>query len=1036
MLLKMKRLIPFSIFLILTIFVVFFINKNSHKNWQFYTKETIGVNSKLHIYDNLVFDEDSIVFNSQNGKTFSIDRNSGQLNWEFQAQFYSPHPPTIFEEKLYLANFDGNIYSLNKNTGYKIWQFNIPGQFQPDTPIINSPKNELVFFGSRDGFLYALNSNTGEMIWSKKFQEIDTSKVFVLNTIHFGSIYVDEDQIYVLNAPEKRFYAIDQISGEVNWQIDNISFIFEAPLFLDQFIILKQEKNLLSIDKKSGLYKKIDKLDTSADNLDFFKIKNDEDYILILDGRILTKITPDLEKIEWQVNSIGGLLHWKKRINVKEVEIKNGKILTQKYLKLENGNHLVAVDYKEGKALWDTLISASVNCQYYSSEDAFIGLSNGDIISVNPDSGTINWQKKSDGGIAEIFFIKNNILTVNHKAGDKIAFNYLDRDGNEIWQYVPDKNYISDDIYEDNGNIYLILDDFKKIIEKININDTDPDQKLMKKINFLYEEVEEVKDRGWPFLEMKDHTPFSWKVKNKFLEIRYLISYFKNIFIFEKDEKISNNVFEITIKNDENLYSNKFTDLKIEATFKQKNENKKIKTKGFYYDNNTWKVRFIAPKTDDYDYQVKIKSPYFSKKIKGNIYLEKGNPEKLTVSGNLFTINNKNIFFPIGIQPTFLDRNYNGSLIEELPDSSSTEPVQDLKNYSFLKLDEFLNTYKNEAGMNVFRYGPDNWAPALLKSSNIENIIFDINGGKFGDILLTKLKEKNFKIIMTIFGFHPPYITKEEITKKENQEALKAYLNYVIARFSPYVDMWELSNEAEANYKWYEIVIDYLKNNDPYQHPISTNWETSSAKQTDFLSIHWYNTDKNDPGFLSGEINYLNNKYSNPNQPILISEFGFKNYSYFEGSAESIRIMSWLSAFQQMGIIFWNQGQNGIFENPNNANVYLGPIERSYLLSLNNFLTQDLSLPLETEVVIIPGLEAQGYFLKNKDTTLAYFLKTNKNREEKAYININFQKDALFQWIDPKTNEVIEEKMFKEGRFDILIPHFEVDLAMKIVYLD
>lgn len=1029
----MKRLIPFSIFLILTIFVVFFINKNSHKNWQFHTKETIGVNSKLHIYDNLVFDEDSIVFNSQNGKTFSIDRNSGQLNWEFQAQFYSPHPPTIFEEKLYLANFDGNIYSLNKNTGYKIWQFNIPGQFQPDTPIINSPKNELVFFGSRDGFLYALNRNTGEPVWTKKFQEIDTSKVFVLNTIHFGSIYVDEDQVYVLNAPEKRFYAIDQISGEINWQIDNLNFVFDAPLFLDQFIILKQEKKLLSINKKSGLYKQIDKIDVSADNLDFFKIRGDQDYILILDGHTLTKITPDLEKTEWQISSIGSLLYWKKRIEVKEVEIKDGKILTQKYLKLENGNHLVAIDYSSGKALWDTLISASVNCQYYSGENAFIGLNNGDIISVNLDLGKINWQRKTDGDVAKIFFIKDKILTINHKAGDKIALNYLDTNGNEIWQYVPDKNYILDDAYENNGNVYLILDSFKKIIEKISINDVDPDKKTIKKINFFYEEV---KDRRGPFLEMKDKIPFSWKIKDKFFKIKYLINNFGNIFLFEKDEKTSNNVFEITIKNDENLYFNKFTDLKIEATFNQKNEKESITTKGFYYDNNTWKVRFIAPEKGSFEYKIRIKSPYFSKKIKGGVDLEKGNPEKLTISENLFTINDKNIFFPIGIQPTFLDRNYNGSLIEELPDSNTEEPVQNPENYSFSELDEFLNVYKDEAGMNIFRYGPDNWAPALWKSIVMENIIFDVNGGKFGDILLTKLKEKDFKIIMTIFGFHPPYITREEIDKKENQEALKAYLDYVIARFSPYVDMWELSNEAEASYEWYEVVINYLKNNDPYQHPISTNWETSSAEKTDFLSIHWYNMNKNDPGFLSGEINYLNNKYSNPNQPVLISEFGFKNYSHFEGSAESIRIMSWLSAFQQMGLIFWNQGQNGIYENPNNANVYLGPIERNYLLNLNNFLTQGLSLPLETETMIIPSLEAQAYFLKNDNVSLAYFLKTNKDRQEKAYMNIDFKKDAIFQWVDPKTNKIIEESVFKKGRFDILIPHFEIDLAMKIVYLD
>jgi hypothetical protein len=155
---------------------------------------------------------------------------------------------------------------------------------------------------------------------------------------------------------------------------------------------------------------------------------------------------------------------------------------------------------------------------------------------------------------------------------------------------------------------------------------------------------------------------------------------------------------------------------------------------------------------------------------------------------------------------------------------------------------------------------------------------------------------------------------------------------------------------------------------------------------------------------------------------VIISEFGFKNYSYFKDSAESMRILTWLSAFQNMGIIFWSQGQNGIYQNPDNANIYLGPIERSYLLSLNHFLTTDLTLPIEKEVMLIPGLELQVHFLKNEDVMLAYLLKTNTKRQGKEYINIYFKEKAKFQWIEPKTNAVLQEIIFEKGRKDILIP--------------
>ena len=169
---------------------------------------------------------------------------------------------------------------------------------------------------------------------------------------------------------------------------------------------------------------------------------------------------------------------------------------------------------------------------------------------------------------------------------------------------------------------------------------------------------------------------------------------------------------------------------------------------------------------------------------------------------------------------------------------------------------------------------------------------------------------------------------------------------------------------------------------------------------------------------------------------MLISEFGFKYYSYFQNSADSMRILTWLSTFQKMGIIFWSQGQNGIYENESNANIYLGPVEKSYLLSLDKFLGKELTLPLEQEAMIIPSLECQVYLLKNEDTILAYLLKINKDKREKEYINIYFKNKAKFQWIEPRTNAVIEEKIFDKGRKDILIPYFAVDLAMKVTYLD
>jgi hypothetical protein len=156
LILKMKVFKIILICLTLILGSILFTQKRSTKNWQFYTKNSIGANNNLNIYDNLIFDEQTILFNSQDKKTYSLDVASGHINWIFQAQNYSPYPPIIYNQQVFLANFDGNIYSLEKKTGYKIWQFSTEDQAQPDTPVVHSLYNQLVFFGSRNGTLYAL----------------------------------------------------------------------------------------------------------------------------------------------------------------------------------------------------------------------------------------------------------------------------------------------------------------------------------------------------------------------------------------------------------------------------------------------------------------------------------------------------------------------------------------------------------------------------------------------------------------------------------------------------------------------------------------------------------------------------------------------------------------------------------------------------------------------------------------------------------------------------------------------------------------
>jgi hypothetical protein len=696
------------------------------------------------------------------------------------------------------------------------------------------------------------------------------------------------------------------------------------------------------------------------------------------------------------------------------------------------------------KINWHLPISSQINCQFYdSNEEIFLAGSDGHTFSFNPLTQNFNWESKFDGKAEKLINFDDNLLLITVKPGNKVELNYINKaNGKEIWKYTPDILVSSNNIYNEGNKVYF-LDKEKRLIEKIEITKVDPAKKNFKKINFKLnknthqENFNKVLNNNNQYLNYEKKDPVSWIIKKSFIHLKYIAKNLQNIFLFKINHRINQqNIFEITIKHDENLYKNKFTNIKIEATFSQENKSDQITVRGYYYDQNEWKINFSAPEKAKYRYQLKITSPFIIKKIKGEIELDNSQQNKISVKEGFFVINNEEAFFPIGIQDVFVDRNYNGNLLDMMPNSSTIEPTNSINQASYIDIDNYLDLYKNQAELNIFRYGVDHWTPALWQSLHPQHVSFNVKGGKFGDLLVEKLKERDYKIIMTIFGFYPPYKNKEEIKKQTNQKALEEYLDYVIARYSAYIDLWELSNEAEANPLWYKFITKYIKENDPYQHPISTNWETSSAKNLDFLSVHWYNPDSIDPGFLSNQIAYLNQNYRDPNRPILISELGFKNYSHFPGSSESMRIISWLSIFQKMGIIFWTQGQNGIYTNPDNANIYLGPIERSYLLAIHDFLPKNLLLPIENEFLLIPSLQTQVYLLKNNDFLLAYLLKIDKPLENEGYLNLDLKKQANLQWINPKTGVVIKKELIEKGKQTILVPNFAVDLAMKITYIE
>jgi hypothetical protein len=357
-------------------------------------------------------------------------------------------------------------------------------------------------------------------------------------------------------------------------------------------------------------------------------------------------------------------------------------------------------------------------------------------------------------------------------------------------------------------------------------------------------------------------------------------------------------------------------------------------------------------------------------------------------------------------------------------------PKYELAKVTFTDMEDYLQLYQ-KAGFNLFRWGVNNASFNLWKDENNQT---DWLYSQYGDKFVQALKDQQYHIMMTIYGFFPPHAFA--INNQQHQAEIKKQLDYVVARYSSYVDIWEINNEATVSQEWLEFVIDYLHEIDPYQHPITTNWDRPELQALDLQSIHWYEFVKDTTPTAANTKNAIN-FYKQFQKPILFSETGNTNKSWDENSATRLRLRLWSGLFNQGYFVFWNQSREMYF-NPDNANIYLGPNERQFTKTFSDFTAKiDRSFqPLQLKQVD-PKYEIYG--LKNQKHIYLYMVKIRKE-DQVQELTLPFMIEN-YTWFDPSTGQQLTKPLDsiqvdadQEGVVEekITLPNFKTDLLIEV----
>ncbi|OGQ35809.1 MAG: hypothetical protein A3F16_07100 [Deltaproteobacteria bacterium RIFCSPHIGHO2_12_FULL_43_9] len=206
--------------------------------WEFGVKN--GVESRPTIYDGLIY------FGGNDGYIYCVTM-SGSKVWDYYvgAQIWSH--PIVHTGIVYFSSADDQLYALDAKSGKYIWHFRSPlGRKGLVIRWLASPEisDHIVYIGFSDGYFYALNRHDGGLIWQKqlsdkfRFKDIDATAV------------VDGSNLYV-SSYDGKLYSLDKNSGATNWFLE-FGGLHPVTIVDDTLYYAAVSGEVFAIDKRSG----------------------------------------------------------------------------------------------------------------------------------------------------------------------------------------------------------------------------------------------------------------------------------------------------------------------------------------------------------------------------------------------------------------------------------------------------------------------------------------------------------------------------------------------------------------------------------------------------------------------------------------------------------------------------------------------------------------------------------------------------------------------------------------------------------------
>tara|TARA_B100001063_G_scaffold238731_1_gene261279 strand:+ start:387 stop:1685 length:1299 start_codon:yes stop_codon:yes gene_type:complete len=222
-------------------------NNNQKILWKqnYYSKAEKKQNPKL----NFALDNENLLVTDSIAKYYSLNINSGKLNWSKNNTYPFNSDIKKFNNKIFVIDYKNTLRCYNIIDGSECWNLKTEESFTISRSKLSLIIIEdMVIFSNSIGDITAINIETGLIIW-----QLPTQSSSIINeTYNFkiSKLVSDGSSIYFSNN-KNEFYSVDSKNGIINWKSEISSSI--TPLITGNLILTVSEDGyLIVIEKDKG----------------------------------------------------------------------------------------------------------------------------------------------------------------------------------------------------------------------------------------------------------------------------------------------------------------------------------------------------------------------------------------------------------------------------------------------------------------------------------------------------------------------------------------------------------------------------------------------------------------------------------------------------------------------------------------------------------------------------------------------------------------------------------------------------------------